>query len=148
MMDARPILYYLDYSPDGTKSCIGAFVNPLLCWGGLGAMLIMAYLAIAERDRKARFIVLGYLAQMLPWVFVQRITFAYHYFPATVFLLLALGHVFDRMCRRSENGKWLLGSFVGVSVVLFAAFYPVISGADVSVEFADKFLGWFESWPF
>ena len=111
-------------------------------------MLIMAWLCFGEKDKKARFILLGYLAQMLPWVFVERITFEYHYFPSTLFLLLALGHVFDFVRRRSENWKWMLGSFVGVSAVLFAVFYPVLSGMRVSTEFADTFLGWFESWPF
>ena len=148
MLDGRPILYYLSRYSDGTKSTIGAFVNPILCWGGLGAMCIMLYLSIAERDKKARFIVLGYLAQMLPWVFVSRITFEYHYFPATVFLLLAIGHVFERVRRRSENGSWLLWSFAGVSVLLFTVYYPVLSGAPVSAEYSDTFLGWFESWPF
>ena len=108
----------------------------------------MVYLVFAERDKKARFIVLGYLAQLLPWVFVSRITFEYHYFPSTVFLLLALAHVFDRIRRRSENWKWLLWAFAAVGVLLFAAFYPVLSGARVAAQFADTFLGWFESWPF
>ena len=148
MVDGRPILYYLNYFADGSKSTIGAFVNPILCWGGLGAMLLMVYLSIAEKDKKARFILLGYLAQMLPWVFVSRITFAYHYFPATVFLVLAIAHVFDRVRRRSENGTWLLWCFAGVGVLLFAVYYPVLSGAAVSTEYADNFLGWFESWPF
>lgn len=31
IFDARPILYYLDYGADGTKSAIAAFVSPLLC---------------------------------------------------------------------------------------------------------------------
>lgn len=148
LVDAKPILYYLDYTAEGTKSTIGAFVNPILCWGGLAAMLAMAYLAIAERDKKARFIVLGWLAQLLPWVFVTRITFAYHYFPSTLFLLLALGHVFDCIHRRSRVGRWLIWVFVGVSAVLFAVFYPVLSGAEISTANADKFLGWFELWPF
>ena len=148
IVDGRPILYFLEYYPDGTKSVIGAFVNPILCWGGLGAMLIMAYISFAEGDKKARFILIGYLAQLLPWVFVSRITFEYHYFPSTVFLLLAIGHVFDCIWRRSRNGRWLLWVFVGVSAVLFAAYYPVISGARVSAEYSDNFLGWFESWPF
>ena len=148
MLDLRPILYYLDYGGDGTKSTIGAMMNPLLCWAGLGAMIIMAKLWIKDRDKTARFIFLGYMAQLLPWVFVSRITFAYHYFPASVFLLLALGHILDGIRRKNPAWKRSFISFCAVSLVLFAAFYPVLSGADVSGEFADKFLGWFESWPF
>ena len=42
------------------------------------------------RDRTALFILVGYLAQLLPWVFVTRVVFEYHYFPSSVFLVLAL----------------------------------------------------------
>lgn len=148
VLNLRPILYYLEYFPNGTKSTIGAFVNPMLCWGGLAAMLAMAYFALRRGDKKARFILIGYLAQLLPWVFVERITFEYHYFPSTVFLLLALGHVFD--CVRRRHGEWkrVLFTFTAVSVVLFAVYYPVLSGTSVSTWYAESFLGWFESWPF
>ena len=44
LLDLRPILYYLSYG-DGTVSTIGAFVNPLLCWGGLLALPVLAYRA-------------------------------------------------------------------------------------------------------
>ncbi len=148
LLNLRPILYYLDYGYDGTKSTIGAMMNPLVCWAGLGAMTVMAKLWIKDRDKTARFIFLGYLAQLLPWVFVSRITFAYHYFPASVFLLLALGHILDGIRRNNPAWKRSFISLCAVSLVLFAAFYPVLSGADVSREFADQFLGWFDSWPF
>ncbi len=146
--DGKPILYYLEYYADGTKSSISAFLNPILCWGGFGAMAVMAYLCFAEKDKKARFILIGYLAQLLPWVFVSRITFAYHYFPSSVFLLLALGHIFDTIHRKSRDAKWLIWVYAGVSVFLFALFYPVLSGSPIPTEFAGNFLGWFDSWPF
>ncbi len=148
MLNARPILYYLDYGSDGSKSTIGAFMNPLVCWAGLAAMLSMIYLGLFKGDKTARFILIGYLAQLLPWVFVERITFEYHYFPSGVFLLLAIGYVFDFVRRRHEEWKRPLISFTAVAVVLFVAFYPVLSGARVSTWYADNFLGWFESWPF
>ena len=147
ILNGRPILYYLEYS-GSDKSTIGAFLSPLLCWGGLAAILSMLWLWIKEKDRTARFIFLGYLAQLLPWVFVDRITFEYHYFPSSVFLLLALGYVFDSLRRRCESWKWLFGATAAVSVLLFIAFYPVLSGAWVSRDFAENCLGWFATWPF
>lgn len=85
LLDLRPILYYLSYG-DGTVSTIGAFVNPLLCWGGLLALPVLVYRAV-RHDRTALFILVGYLAQVLPWVFISRLTFEYHYFAATLFLV-------------------------------------------------------------
>ncbi len=147
IINGRPILYYLEYSGN-EKSTIAALLNPLLCWGGLGAMASMLWLWIKEKDHNARFIFLGYMAQLLPWVFVTRITFEYHYFPSSVFLLLALGYVFDSVRRRCESWKWLLAATAALSLVLFIAFYPVVSGAWVSRDFAQNCLGWFTTWPF
>ena len=148
MLDIRPILYYLDYLPDGRHVSIGAIVNPLLCWGGFIAMFCMAYLAFAERDRTALFILVGYLAQLLPWLLVKRVVFEYHYFPDTVFLLLALGYMLRTAQLWHPEWKRILLSFTGVSVVLFVVYYPVLAGYPIERWFGDRFLNWLGSWPF
>ena len=50
LVDARPILYYLEYFDDGTKSAFGAFLNPVFCWGGLFAVIGCGVLAVKDRD--------------------------------------------------------------------------------------------------
>ena len=149
LVDARPILYYLEYFDDGTKSAFGAFLNPVFCWGGLLAVIGCGILAIKDRDSRAAFIVIGYLAQLLPWVLVTRLTFAYHYFPSEVFMLLALCHMWRR-CRDEGLYKWYrpMYAFTGLCVVLFAAFYPVLTGIKTPVWYTRSFLKWFPSWPF
>ena len=147
ILNIRPILYFQVGFPSGNDSRIAAFLNPLLCWGGLCAILCMAYLAAAKRDRTALFILIGYLAQLLPWVFVSRVIFEYHYFPSVVFLVLALGHVFRTVELRYPRPKGVILSFTAVSVVLFLAFYPVLSGLAVPRWYELKFLKWLGTWP-
>lgn len=144
LLDLRPILYYLSYG-DGTVSTIGAFVNPLLCWGGLLALPVLAYRAV-RHDRTALFLLVGYLAQVLPWVFISRLTFEYHYFAATLFLVLALGYVFDRLRQRGYFG--IVYAFIAASGALFALFYPVLTGVTVSRSYAWNVLKWLPDWPF
>ena len=149
LVDARPILYYLEYFDDGTKSLFGAFSNPLVAWGGLIAMGGMVWLAIREKDNRAVFILLGYLANLLPWVAVNRLTFAYHYFPCTVFLILAIGYLLADLRRRDWKWPLSVGSFTAVGVGLFVLFYPVLSGVRVSADYTSTFLKWFaDTWPF
>lgn len=143
LFDARPILYYLHYGT-GTKSAIACFVSPLLCWGGLFAMVGMVYLAFWRRDNKAGFILLGYLAQLVPWMFVKRITFEYHYFACTVFLTLALFYALDVLRRSGKRGKYAMYAVTLVSVLLFAAFSPVLTGTDTAMTTGLK---WLPSWP-
>ena len=148
VINARPILYYLNGFDDGTRSSFGAFLNPVLCWAGLGAMLIIAYLTVAYRDRKAGFILLGYVAQLLPWVFITRTTFEYHYFPSAVFLTLAIAYIFSLIRDGNEKWKPYVYGLTAMSAVLFAVFYPAISGMRVDNVLATNLLKWFNSWPF
>ena len=149
LVDARPILYYLEYFDDGTKSLFGAFTNPLVAWGGLCAMGGMAWLAIRERDKTALFILVGYLANILPWVLVSRLTFAYHYFPCLLFLVLAIAYLLADLRRRDWRWPLSVGGFTALCLGLFVLFYPVLSGARVSDAYTATFLKWFaDSWPF
>ena len=149
LLDLRPILYYLEYYDGNTvRSSFGAWVNPLLCWGGLMAVLCMIYRAFAKRDRTALFILVGYLAQLLPWLLIPRILFEYHYFPCTVFLLLALGHVFRTLEEHHPRPKGVILSFAGVAVLLFCVFYPELAGRKIPFIVGKLFYKWFQSWPF
>ena len=148
LVDIRPILYYLEYFEDGSRSSFGAFVNPVLCWGGLVCMAVLLYAGIARRDREAAFILVGYLAQLLPWVLISRLTFAYHYFPCTVFLVLALGYVFKLMRLNSRRWKLYVGGFTVLSAAVFLLFYPALSGLVVDNAKATEILGWLPTWPF
>ena len=145
VLDIRPILYYLEYFDDGTHSSFGAFLNPALCWGGLLSLFVLIYTAIFRRDRCAGFILLGYLAQLIPWLFVTRITFEYHYFPCSVFLVLSLGYCFNLMRHNLRHWKWYVSGFVTLSIALFVMFYPALSGKPVA---ATGLLSWLPTWPF
>lgn len=148
LLNIRPILYYLEYFNDGTRSSFGAFVNPLLCWAGLLCLPVLLYTAIVRREKSAAFILLGYLAQLVPWIPIGRLTFEYHYFPCTIFLVLALGYVFKLVRLHSKHWKLYIGSFAALSVLLFVMFYPALSGMVVDNARASALLGWLPTWPF
>jgi len=148
ILDIRPILYYRDTERVGFKTLIAAFLNPAVCWGGLGAIAALIYRTVNRKDGRALFILVGYLAVLLPWVFIPRCAFAYHYFPAALFLCLALSHVFDTVLERGgEGGLRAVCAFTGVTVLLFVLFYPVLSGLTAPTAYTD-FLKWlYLSWP-
>ena len=145
LLDIRPILYYLDYLPDGRHISFGAFVNPVLCWGGLLSLFVLLYLLLVRRERRAGFLLLGYLAQLLPWVLVPRLTFAYHYFPCTPFLALSLGECFQVLRLDSRRGCRAVAGLVLLSALVFALFYPNLAGFPVA---ANGLRSWLPTWPF
>ena len=105
LLSIRPILYYLEYLPDGTKSAFGAFGNPMVWWGGLIALIYVFMDFFKKRNGRALFIIIGYLSQLVPWMAVSRIVFIYHYFPSTIFLVLALCYSFNVMYERQKGYK-------------------------------------------
>ena len=148
IVDGRPILYYLDYPTESTKSAFAAFLSPLVCWGGLLSLIGTIWLGIRRRDKKALFIVLGYMAQFLPWLLISRITFAYHYFPSMPFLVLCICYVFDAL--RSVDPLWKrqLAVFTALGVGLFVMFYPALTGVEMPNWYSQYFLRWIPgAWP-
>lgn len=143
----RPIWYYSGGISDTIKEGISAFGNPLVWWTGIVAFFYCAHKSIKDRDKTARFLCIAYLAQYLPWFFVTRITFIYHYFPSVPFVVLMIGYCMKLFW--GENQKVYRKYYVIYAictVFLFFAFYPVLSGMPVSVSYVTRFLRWFDSW--
>ena len=148
IFNIRPVLYVNNIYGD-TRATFGAFGNPVVWWGGFLAMLMMAVRIFTHRDGKALFILIGYLTQLLPWIAVSRIVFAYHYFPSTLFLVLALTHVFNTILeRRERSGRSAVYAYTAVSGTIFAVFYPALSGLYLPVWYYSDILRWFRAWPF
>ena len=145
--DIRPILYYQEFPSQTTKSAIAAFLSPLVCWGGLLALPCVGWLGVRRKDKAALFLLVGYLAQLVPWLGVKRIIFEYHYFPCLPFLVLAICCVLDAL--RGIDRRWPRRAlcFAGAAVVLFALFYPALSGVETSSFYFYRLLKWLPSWP-
>jgi len=148
IFNIRPILYVFDSAGD-TYAKFGAFGNPVVWLGGFLAMIMMVLRVFTHRDGKALFILIGYLAQLLPWVGVTRILFAYHYFPSSLFLILALAHIFNTILERLKaSGKSTVYGYTAVTGTVFAVFYPSLSGMYLPHWYYSTFLKWFGTWPF
>lgn len=144
----RPIWYFSGIVSDTVREGISAFGNPLVWWVGIPAFLYVLYLAIAKKDRYAAFLTVGYLAQYLPWFFVTRITFIYHYFPSVFFVVMMIVHSIMQWKKRLSPRSFVLClSLYGLAAfLLFVLFYPVLSGQPVEAAFVDKWLRWFKGW--
>ena len=146
IINYRPIWYYTGITANGLSENISSFGNPFVWFGGLLAVFYCIYDALWGCNKKAQFLVIGYLAQLLPWVFVTRITFIYHYFPSTPFLVLMLAHTASRLYKNNSKVKNIAIVFTALVIIAFVAFYPVISGFPVNGDYVRNFLRWLPSW--
>ena len=170
----RPIWYYSGYLTDAVKEGISAFGNPVVWWIGILAFIYILYLLIrnnaflcsltghtqtecstdtattlSHREyAAAAFLAVGYLAQYLPWFFVTRITFIYHYFPSVPFVVLMIVYSLMQWKKHMSDRTFIIVccAYAAVAFALFLLFYPVLSGQPVDVDFVIKYLRWRDTW--
>ena len=147
ILNLRPILYYLEYLPSGKRVSIAAFVNPVICWGGMLSLLVLLYCFFFRRDRIAGFLVTAYLSGLVPWMFISRLTFEYHYFASAVFLVPIIAYVFRIMEDNTKHGKVFTSCFTAAALILFVCFFPVLNGIPIANVLGSRLLGWLPNWP-
>ncbi len=136
----------------GTNICstVSTLGNPLIWWPGIFCVIYCFYLMIKEKDIKAGFLTIAYMAQLVPWMFVKRYTMIYHYLPCSLFLILSIGYTVENLCSQFAISKIRKMSVVYclLVVLVFGAFYPAISGYPVNRNYVQKFLELRETWNF
>jgi dolichyl-phosphate-mannose--protein O-mannosyl transferase len=142
----HPVYYHSATLLNGMKEGIATFGNPLVWWAGIPAVGYMFYLIVKERSRMAMFLVVAYFAQYVPWMFVTRITFLYHYFPCVPFLVLMLGYAMMRIIRDKPKRIYLIFAYLFCAVAIFAVFYPTISGYPMMDSYLKNGLIWVNGW--
>ena len=149
LVDARPILYFreMDRIP-GMKAAFSSFNNPLISWTGLLCVVLTGIQTFRRKCGRALFLFIGYLSQLVPWIFISRTTFAYHYFPSILFCVLCISYAMnDILARRRRFSRLAVYGLTGCAVGLYAAFYPVLIGLYVPTWYTYNFLRWLPSWP-
>lgn len=144
----RPIWYYSGTISDKVKEGISSFGNPLVWWAGVPAFFYMVYLAV-KRDKNALFLAIAYLAQLVSWIPVTRLTFIYHYFPCVPFIALMIGYAMKSIYDKAKNKKaamYTIFGYTALAVFMFVMFYPVLSGHPCTIDYAKNFLKWFDTW--
>ncbi|MCI9664286.1 MAG: phospholipid carrier-dependent glycosyltransferase [Lachnospiraceae bacterium] len=140
-----PLLDANDAVSDTLVSSVSCMGNPAIWWAGIPCSLFVLYRWLGKRDQKAGFLFLSYAAQYVPWMSIGRITFIYHYFPAILFVMLMMGYTMDYAVGRFRYGKKAVILYLITAILVFALFFPVISGLPVSKQWG-LHLRWLKDW--
>jgi dolichyl-phosphate-mannose--protein O-mannosyl transferase len=146
----RPIWYY-SAPPDLPKnmvSTISSFGNPGVWWVGLAAFIATLWLLRKNPHRGMFVAAVAFFSQYVPWILVTRLTFIYHYFAMVPFLIFAIVYVCKVFTEKNPQFKKAVRIYAAVCLLLFVAFYPVLSGLVVPKWYVATFLSWIPSWIF
>ncbi len=150
-IDYRPLWAYsapVETVGQENIGCISIFGNPLIFWSSIAAFIYTVVIGIKKRDKKVLFLVVGLLAQFLPWVMVTRCVFIYHFFASTPFLIIMIVYTLRDLEERFGWFKHISHGFVVLCGLLFIGFYPVLSGMTITKDYSNTWLKWFSTWVF
>jgi dolichyl-phosphate-mannose--protein O-mannosyl transferase len=148
VLDLRPVWYHISTDISGYKHSIACFSNPIVTWAGLPAILYAMYRACRHKDHSTWIITVGYLTAMVPWIsLVQRCVFSYHFYPSSIFTVMAVVYMMNDLAVSFPSIKKYIPLIPAAAVILFVLFLPVTAGFGTSLNFIHA-LEWFESWYF
>jgi dolichyl-phosphate-mannose-protein mannosyltransferase len=143
----RPVAYFWQGDPDCCAEILG-MGHPFLFWG---ALLALPYLALSwrtRRDWRAGALLVPVLIQFLPWLAASRPLFLFYMTPVTPFLALGTAYVLRDVAGMDLSRRITapaVALVVAVCVALFAFFWPVLIGDQVTPD-AWRTRMWFDSW--
>ena len=141
----RPIWYA--FEPDGTQvRGVLLLGNPVVMWGGMGALVICGIEWLRRRSRETCLILFFYLSFLLPWVVVPRpLALYYYYYPAGMTLSFAAAYVLRDRERDSGYYRWGRWGGLAIAAGVFVYFLPVLSGRPIGDGEFVKWM-WFRGW--
>ncbi len=144
LLDIRPIWYYSNINDVGTSNTIACFSNPLLTWAGIPAIIYGLY---KIKDKMSFVIVIGYLSAILPWTPISRTTFAYHFYPTSIFVILAICFCANKLVEKRDKNRQLIYVFMALYVLMFIIYLPICTGFGTTKVYI-KALELFPTWYF
>ena len=137
LLGLRPVWYYQNtHLPDGMKASIAGLGGPVIWLVGLVCLVALLWHQVSGRGSRAGAgVLILYGTQLIPWMLVTRCTFLYHYFPSSMFCLAAIALVLSHLRNRRKALRMGL-TLCGLSAVLFALYYPVLSGLPIPAWWA------------
>lgn len=142
----RPVWYYnntVDENQHGTISGLG---NIAIWWFGILAFFYLWYRLIKKKDKYTLFLLIAMLSMWLPYIFIGRVMFLYHYFPVLPFLMLGIVMLFYDLAEKTKKDLPML-IYLIIVIAIFAVYYPAISGKVMNNNYLEQ-LKIFSTWYF
>lgn len=138
-------IWYLYEPVDGAQRGVLLIGNPFTMLAGLPALAWCAFAGAFRRRWDALAIALLYAVSIGLWIVAAKpVQFYYHYLVSSCFLMAALALALAEFWKSGR--KWWALAAIGLSLALFAWFFPILSAAPLDGPMAFETYSWLHSW--
>lgn len=146
----QPQLVYRWLDTRSNLSSLGLLMgNPLIWWLFYPSLLLMLIHVLKVRKFMPLFLFSATLLQFLPYALFGRISYIYYFYISSIFGIMLLGYLFGQALQlKNRRLNYLIVAYVLACILLFIAFYPLLSGLPVNRGYFIKYLLWYHNWQF
>ena len=143
---ATPVWFYTGGTLSGLYMTITDIGNPAIWWCGVISFVYLVINSIKKKDKTSIFLLIFILSTVVPYIFIGRLMFMYHYFITLPFIMLGIVLFIKWITEKLKNDKVYYG-YIALIIFTFILFYPITSGMPVSSEYVES-LKWLSTWTF
>ena len=141
----KPVWLYTGYSALNIRMTITDIGNPVIWWSGVISFVYLI-ISLFKKNKTNGFILIFILSTFIPYMFIGRVMFMYHYFITLPFVMLGITSFIKWITEKTKKDIVYCGYIILV-IIMFVIFYPIVSGLPVGDEYINV-LKWFPSWYF
>jgi len=137
----KPIYYWNKTNQNKGESRIYLIGNPVVWFFGTIAIIYLTFYFIKDifsrkfksADWKAGAIVFGYWLNLVPFIFIKRVVFLYHYFPSLIFAILSFGYI----ANKKEYIEKVIPIIILIVILSFIFISPLTYGLKETNNYFD-----------
>ncbi|MBR2828062.1 MAG: phospholipid carrier-dependent glycosyltransferase [Bacilli bacterium] len=142
----KPVWFYSSDIINNTRMTISDIGNPAIWWFGIISFIYLILSSILRKEENSRWILIFILSSYLPYIFVGRLMFMYHYFITLPFMMLGIVSFIKWLTEITNNNR-IYYFYIGIVILFFILFYPIVSGLPVKEDYINS-LKWMKTWYF
>ena len=142
----KPVWYYSSDIKPNLHASITGVGNIFIWWMGIIGSIYLIIKAIRKKDKASLFILTAIVFTFLPFVFIGRAMFLYHYFAILPLIMLAVVLLLKDICEKWKK-KAIIYIYLALVIIFFIIYYPAVSGMYMPNNYFE-FIKLFSTWYF
>lgn len=142
----KPVWYHQVDINDKCQETISGVGNIIIWYTSIIGVIYLIIISILKKDKKAIFLLICIASLWVPYIFIKRIMYLYHFFPVLPFFFMASIYFIKDLEDKCKFKK-IFAVYLLLSMIFFIIYYPIVSGVKIDKKYS-KSLEIYKSWYF